>query len=98
MSYIPSEWGIGKCKEGQAEIYALPNRGAFAAVFYDSEGDFEDDEEAYDTACLICAAPDLFAACESALKRIESDIESDNNKTTEGDQLRAALSKAKGEE
>ena len=49
-------------------------------------------------ARLIAAAPDLLAACERGLARIESDIESTNSKTVEGDILRAALAKAKGQQ
>lgn len=38
----------------------------------------------------------LLAACEAALARIESDIETARQKTPEGEQLRAAIAKAKG--
>jgi hypothetical protein len=40
---------------------------------------------------------DLLAACQAALARIESDIESPGFKTSEGNMLRAAIAKATGE-
>lgn len=40
---------------------------------------------------LIVAAPTLLAACRLALSRIESDIESEKMKTSEGKELRLAI-------
>lgn len=47
-------------------------------------------------AYLLAAAPDLLAACEKLVARIESDIEWTGNLTDEGDAGRAAIAKAKG--
>ena len=44
----------------------------------------------------VNAHESLLAACKVGLARIESDIESTNNKTSDGDQLRAAISLAEG--
>ena len=51
-------------------------------------------DEQLANATLIAAAPELLAACREGLARIESDIENQNRKCSEGDLLRAAIDKA----
>jgi hypothetical protein len=53
-------------------------------------------DEERDNGRLIAAAPELLLACQEALARIESDIESPNYTVREGALCRAAISKAVG--
>lgn len=48
-------------------------------------------------ARLIAAAPELLEACEAALGRIERGFETSKKKTAEGNLLRDAIAKAKGQ-
>ena len=54
--------------------------------------------EEEEAARRILSHPDLLRACKEALARIESDIESPNMKTSEGDLCRAAIAKAEAKE
>jgi hypothetical protein len=55
---------------------------------------FDHDSDADRKGYLIAASQELRAACEAALARIESDIESAGRVTAEGNALRAALALA----
>lgn len=96
-------WSLGKCKEGDAEICDASGSG-FATVRWDTGDDeeqpYESDAEVVATVNLICAAPDLLAACKDAMAIIERLIEQRDGAgwmpSPRVVKIRAAIARAEG--
>ncbi|HYE38195.1 hypothetical protein [Methylocaldum sp.] len=97
VSFTPGPWDVD---EGDLSIYALDGAGGAVLLFqtHDEADGFASCDEQEVNARLIAAAPELYDAAECALGLLTGNMDGDWSKGDPVHMLRAALSKARGED
>ena len=86
--HTPGPWSLNV--DGCGDVFVSGSNSGYVVTI----GAVDEDEYGRADACLIAAAPDLYAALDYAVKHIEIELGYDHDAAVNG---RAILAKARGE-